>query len=195
MTDPQTISDAEWEAKIDAAAKRKAPEVYATLPDTEAEAAALAAESDLRAARRKARIEILEADGEKPDDDELESLVEAHKLVKAAARKRDKARQVAADAAITFHLRGLPPRAWNDLQMEHPPTDEQEKRGQMFNPDTFYPALFSACSLRPLPVAKAAAIMHLAGNAGDTGSLMIALREINERGRVSLGKESPSTRS
>lgn len=190
------ITDEEWEAKVEAATKRPAPESWPTLRDPSKDLEARLALAEVLNVRRKTRASILAEprDGDL-DDDELDALVEKHKDVKTAERKREKAEEAADAAAITFHLRGLSPRAYDHLMMQHPPTEEQEKRGQVFNPDSFWPALFSACSVRPVSVEKAAQIIHFAGNMGDTAQLMTVLRNLNEQGRVSLGKGSPSTRS
>jgi hypothetical protein len=46
-------------------------------------------------------------------------------------------------------LKAIGSKAYDDLIAKHPPTPEQKKEGAAYNPDTFGPALISACSFDP----------------------------------------------
>lgn len=48
-----------------------------------------------------------------------------------------------------IRLRALPPVRWDELVAAHPPTAEQEARGDMWNAVTFRPALLAASVLTP----------------------------------------------
>jgi hypothetical protein len=56
------------------------------------------------------------------------------------------------DGTVVEHvmvLRAIGSKAYDTLVGMHPPTPEQKKDGAGYNPDTFGPALISACSLEP----------------------------------------------
>lgn len=187
----ETISDDQWAAKVAAATSRPAPEDYVTLHSPAAQRATVAASLEEGAVRRRVLAKLQE---QKLSGDGLVDAVDDDPEVRAAAEKHAAAKQAEIDAEITFHLRGLPPKAYDDLQLQHPATDEQERRGMLWNESTFFPALLSACSVRPLTVEQATAILE-AGNAGDKASFMMTLRRLNEHGHLSLGKGSGSTSS
>lgn len=46
-------------------------------------------------------------------------------------------------------LRAIGSKAYDVLVGMHPPTTEQKKEGAVYNPDTFGPALISACAISP----------------------------------------------
>ena len=46
-------------------------------------------------------------------------------------------------------LKAVGSKAYDDLVAKHPPTSEQKKDNAQYNPDTFGPALISACSFEP----------------------------------------------
>lgn len=46
-------------------------------------------------------------------------------------------------------LRAIGSKAYDTLVSMHPPNAEQKKEGATYNPDTFGPALISACALEP----------------------------------------------
>ena len=48
-----------------------------------------------------------------------------------------------------FTLRAIGSKAYDVLVGMHPPTADQKKEGSAYNPDTFGPALISACSVNP----------------------------------------------
>lgn len=46
-------------------------------------------------------------------------------------------------------LKAIGSQAYDDLMAKHPPTADQKKESATYNPDTFGPALISACSWEP----------------------------------------------
>lgn len=187
------ITDEEWAAKVEAAANRKPPETDVTLRDPNAQATTAKAIVEQTAARRRAKVKLRTT---KPDldEDELTAAVDKVAEVKRADKAVEEAKAAELAAEITFHLRALPPTLYDHMQLKHPPTEEQEKRGQIWNGDTFYPALLAACSVRPISVEKATGILG-SGNAGDLAQFYVTLRNLNEQGHLTLGKGSAPTRS
>lgn len=57
------------------------------------------------------------------------------------------AKTVVAACYEQITITALPPNEIEDLLKKHRPTPEQEKRGALYNPDTFKPALVAACVL------------------------------------------------
>lgn len=49
------------------------------------------------------------------------------------------------DNLTTFRFRALGRKAWSDLKAKHPPRNDSE----LWNPDTFAPALIAACAIEP----------------------------------------------
>lgn len=66
-----------------------------------------------------------------------ESQIEA-----AMAEQKDIQDQIRKDGLV-FDIRGVGRLRFEELVREHPPTDPQKEGGATFNPDTFWPALFS----------------------------------------------------
>lgn len=50
---------------------------------------------------------------------------------------------------LVVTLKAIGSKAYDDLVAKHPPTREQKAEGANYNPDTFGPALISACSHEP----------------------------------------------
>lgn len=53
------------------------------------------------------------------------------------------------EVVVTVKYRALPSNDYDELQAAHPPTAEQKRNGQIYNVDTFAPALISAVSWEP----------------------------------------------
>jgi hypothetical protein len=53
------------------------------------------------------------------------------------------------EVVVLMKYRALPSKAYDEMIEAHPPTSEQKKAGQVYNVDTFAPALISAVSLEP----------------------------------------------
>lgn len=54
------------------------------------------------------------------------------------------------DLSLTLVFRSIGNKSYDDLMTAHAPTKEQSKDGNLWNPDTFPPALISACSSDPI---------------------------------------------
>ena len=67
----------------------------------------------------------------------------------AAAVEAAKTAVDEADARIVLHLHGLARPAYEALILAHPPTEEQEKEGQGYDPESFAPALVALCVVDP----------------------------------------------
>lgn len=74
-------------------------------------------------------------------------------LLKKPAKTREITIKTVDDAGkeieLTLLFKTIGNRAYDDLLGNHPPTKEQSKKGNLWNTDTFPPALFSACSVDP----------------------------------------------
>ncbi len=104
----------------------------------------------------------------------------------------------AADAEVPFTCQAVGPKRWNDLQSEHPPTDEQRKRadrdGQRlrFNPESFPIAATAESLSHPtLTVEQVAELHDDMLNDGQWSTLWGAVAEANV-GAATLGKASPT---
>lgn len=53
------------------------------------------------------------------------------------------------EITLEMRLRAISSRQYDKLQAENAPTPKQRDQGAVYNPDTFAPALISACSLEP----------------------------------------------
>lgn len=198
-TTQQTAVDdlAAWQAKVDGLRKKKTPDVPVTIHDLDAERDLEDARAALVMARGQAR-RALRGDGDTVDD----AAVEQHPDVQAKQQELQDAEQAAEDAAVTFNFRKLPPDVYDQMQFQHPPTDAQAAKDMVYNPDTFIPALISACSVMPIAPEQVRSLMqpdpetgNVALNQGDVGVLFAACRGVNEKSRVSLGKGSRLTRN
>jgi hypothetical protein len=115
--------------------------------------------------------------------------------VKDIAKKRlDRARTRLDDAqaafdthAITLRFKALSREELEDLEREHPATEEQEADGESWNPDTFPPALIAAASLDGMPVEDAREYMAKWSNP-DFRDLWNAAYGIQTLRRTDLGK-------
>lgn len=106
------------------------------------------------------------------DDDARSELAAAEKAyaafddktttdAKRASKRLSAAQEAADEAQVRITLRGLPRAAYEELMAAHPPTDEQKEDGQVYNPDTFAPALISTCSVDGMPLEDAKELLRL----------------------------------
>lgn len=79
------------------------------------------------------------------------------------------------DLTLEMRFRAISSRAYDKLVAEHVPTAKQREQGALYNPDTFAPALISACSLEPkLSVEEATEITTSdEWSSGETGGLFV----------------------
>lgn len=54
------------------------------------------------------------------------------------------------DEDVSFLFRALGGPDWDKIVHKHPPTSEQRADGAAYNPNTFGPALLSACCVEPV---------------------------------------------
>lgn len=83
-----------------------------------------------------------------------------------------------------FTLRAIGSKAYDVLVGLHPPTAEQKKDGAAYNPDTFGPALISACAVSPQLTANEAKELWESDewSRGEVMELFVAAVEVNSRG-------------
>lgn len=192
MTTEQQDPDALWAEQVERAINRPPAEVHLTQPDLETSKVLLAANQRLLDVQRRVAREIIEEHdrggaSEPPTDDEVAEARDAHPDVVQAQAAYDDAEADAARKELPFHLRAMQPHQYDALRLQHPPTDEQVALGQMYNPETFFPALLAASSVKPLTAAQAAGLLG-SGNYGDLGVLIATCRSLNEKSAISLGK-------
>lgn len=92
-----------------------------------------------------------------------------------------------ADGAMVeyvFTLRAIGSKAYDVLVGMHPPTADQKKEGAAYNPDSFGPALISACSVSPSLTANEAKELWESDewSRGEVMELFVAAVEVNSRG-------------
>lgn len=86
------------------------------------------------------------------------------------------------DSTILFTALGS--KAYDDLIAEHPPTKDQKSDGAVWNPDTFAPALVSACSVEP-KIDNDSAVEVFASESwsrGELSDLFMAVVRLNAEG-------------
>lgn len=83
-----------------------------------------------------------------------------------------------------FTLRAIGSKAYDVLVGMHPPTAEQKKEQAAYNPDTFGPALISACSVQPhlTPVEAKELWESDEWSRGEVMELFVAAVEVNSKG-------------
>lgn len=83
-----------------------------------------------------------------------------------------------------FTLRAIGSKAYDVLVGMHPPTADQKKEGAAYNPDSFGPALISACSVSPSLTANEAKELWESDewSRGEVMELFVAAVEVNSRG-------------
>ena len=88
------------------------------------------------------------------------------------------------DVEVVMQLVAISSHTYDDLMAAHPPTKEQEKDGNAYNPDTFAPALIAAVIAEPkLTVEQATEIWTSeTWNRGELRDLFLACVNICSRG-------------
>jgi hypothetical protein len=182
-----------WEQKLQRLGKRKPTDDWYTIHDPDAVQAVTDANQALTEAKQTARMRLT-ADFDRADIEGLEAAVAKDRKVRAAEKALTAAVEAAKDADVTFHFRALPPNVYDDIEFKNPPTEEQEKAGMRYNPQTLTPALLSACCVDDLP--EETVRQWLEG--GEDGTSPVTLGEIdgmvkmchslNRSGLSSLGK-------
>lgn len=190
MSSSSTTTVDPWQEKLDRLRKRKPAEAYVVIHDDAAMAAVTQAQADLAQARMQVRSELVG----KTAGVDVDELLAADPRVKKALKAVDAAAKAQKEAEVVFRFRALPPDVYDNLRTQHPPTEEQEAAGQDKNPDTWVPAIVSACSIDPItPEQVRGLIDDGVLNTGEVVSLINACREVNERPLTTAGKGSPPT--
>jgi hypothetical protein len=85
---------------------------------------------------------------------------------------------------LKLRLQAIGSHEYDTLISKFPPNKEQRERGQMFNPDTFAPALMSACSVKPkLNVEQVTKIYQSdSWSSGELGAWFIACQRLCNAG-------------
>ena len=85
---------------------------------------------------------------------------------------------------VTVTLTAVGSRAYDNLLAEHPPTKEQQKDGNTYNPDSFAPALIAACMTTPKITEEDAVKIWVSGewSRGEVTQLFLACIDVCSRG-------------
>lgn len=106
------------------------------------------------------------------------------------------AQDAVAEATVEILLRGLPRDVYEQLLADHPPTDEQKGRDEVYNVEAFAPALVAAChvelneagdEVRGMSASEAAELFGIL-NQGDASALFSVAQLVCTAPRVGLGK-------
>lgn len=109
-------------------------------------------------------------------------------LLKKPARTREvKIRTVddsGAETELTMLFKSIGYKDYDDLLSSHQPSKEQSKDGAQWNPDTFPPALISACSVDPVIGLEEAKELWLSDqwSRGELMDLFFAVAKLNTDG-------------
>lgn len=140
LTPPSSAvaKDAHWSARMQRIRDRKPSErdVRVWLDD-DAKAEFERTQKGLIAARA-----LIEQYADKDDSEELKT--EARSRLADAESAFEQAKADREDKSELLWFRGLGRPAYEDLISQHPPTDEQKAQGQVYDDETFAPALISA---------------------------------------------------
>lgn len=88
----------------------------------------------------------------------------------AIERELEEVHALMRDNLTTFRFRALGRKAWSDIKAKHPPRDDNE----LWNPDTFAPALVAACAIEPEMALEDAEALFEVINASQVGDLWAA---------------------
>ena len=119
-----------------------------------------------------------------PDEAELE----------AARARVEEAKAALDEVTVVMTFRSVGRKAYDDLVMAHPPTDEQKEMDYSYNPETFTPAIIAASCVEPdLTLEEATAIFD-EWNGSEISQLFLTALEVNTARRTAdLGKGSGPT--
>lgn len=85
---------------------------------------------------------------------------------------------------VVLKLKALGSQAYDDLLADNPPTAEQKKEGNTYNPDAFAPALIAACLVEPKLSAEEATALWSSPewSRGEVTELFMACIEVCSKG-------------
>lgn len=81
-------------------------------------------------------------------------------------------------------LRALPPEQYEELIAAHPPTEAQRAAGEIWNVDSFRPALLAGCADGDMTAEDWAAFLAERCSQGERQELWVAALAVNEQARV-----------
>ena len=88
-------------------------------------------------------------------------------------------------------LRAMPPADYERLIAAHPPTDEQRGKGEIWDPDSFRPALLAACADGDMTEQDWVAFLAEHVSAAERQGLYVAALAVNEQERVAESVSVP----
>jgi hypothetical protein len=173
-----------WDAKIARLRARQPREIPVRIPDEDAQAHLVHTRVALAGARGAARARLDDADQEITDE-----AVAADEQVQEAAAAHQEALDDEQRKALVWRLRALPADVYDTFALGHPPTDAQKDLGMQYDPKTYVPAIIAACTVDEISAETIADMQRTAAlNQGDMGKLMEAVRQVNQKSTLSLGK-------
>lgn len=170
-----------WEALRKRLHGIKLPTAYLTICDN----------PDLRRALTRAKSEHEQAQAllaTVTDETEPDVATLRKQAADRAAAELDNAQKAYDKASITLRFTALERKALEDLQKQHPPTEEEEADGKEWHADTFAPALVSAASLDGMPLEDAEHFLNTWATA-DAQALFRAAWGVQHTQRADLGKD------
>lgn len=111
----------------------------------------------------------------------------AQKVLDAAEKALADAQRAVDAATIALTFQSLPRTEFEDLIKAHPPTEEQAEDGDVWNIDTFAPALVAASSVDGMAV-EDAQFFIAEWSAAEARSLFDAALGVQQTNRMDLGK-------
>lgn len=108
-------------------------------------------------------------------------------LLNKPARTKDLVLKIQAEGKVNevvLKLKALGSQAYDDLLASNPPTAEQKKDGNTYNPDAFAPALIAACLVEPKLSEEEAATLWTSPewSRGEVTELFLACIEVCSKG-------------
>lgn len=186
--------DAHWSAKMARLRARKLPSrTLSFCDDEDAKSAVTEAALTLAKARAAALAECTE---QGIGEDQRDAWVASNPRVLAADAALTGAQHVLAGATMTLTFRALPRPVWEQLLLDHAPSEAQADKGMEYNVDTFPAALIAACHVERdaggaeaegMSEADAQELLDTWADA-EAKALFTAALVINQTLRANLGK-------
>lgn len=85
---------------------------------------------------------------------------------------------------VTVRVRAMGQKAYDDLLAAHPPTKKQRDDGDVYNVDTFCPALLAGCMVEPKVTVEEATELWTSDtwSRGELSGLFFACVDVNSKG-------------
>lgn len=120
------------------------------------------------------------------DDAEPSDRAEKRRRLTKLERELAAAEAALAEHTVALRFRALPRDVFEALQTLHPPTKEQEGKGETYNVETFAPTLISACSVDGMTESEAAELLKT-WNQAEAAALFGTAITVNTITRLDLG--------